>query len=59
MGRCVLGVSTNPNPEFNLLYFLKTHCGLVTENVILLVAGIRPVKDLNFLLNEFAGKHIP
>lgn len=48
------GIKTNPSTEFNFRQHLKAKLRLECKHIALLVAGIRPVKDILFLLEEFA-----
>ena len=50
-----LGVRTCQDEAFNLRQYLHTNFDCKTDNVICLVAGIRPVKDPLYLVKEFAG----
>ncbi|XP_067938960.1 glycosyltransferase 1 domain-containing protein 1-like [Watersipora subatra] len=49
------GVITSPNPNFNLRSYLESeHSYRAKDYIILLVAGLRPVKDPLYLMKAYA-----
>ncbi|XP_013381591.1 glycosyltransferase 1 domain-containing protein 1 [Lingula anatina] len=56
------GVSTTPSSCFNVNQFLQENynisCGDSPLRLFTLIAGIRPVKDVTFLLKDFSAWHL-